>query len=390
MCSLKSLMSTTLSMATILGSDFKALTQTIFTSVSLILTGGLKMIHALPARRVTHREGCTSVIGRWLLACVAACFFLEGYAYSSDVPNVTFETAWHIHSDDSDQFKAVYRVDLDKMQVREIYRTDWTQIQDLAVSPDKNRVAVLVTRLRFIDGEPEVHNRITVIDGEGEIKYEILGASEGVAWSPDGKALAYTKGVHIEREGFRSTGTFLRDSITGESEKIYDKGLFLHWAAFDKRLYIMNDYEPGEVVVYDAVNHSVNETSYKTINFSPDGKLYWVSNAGADSVHLIATKDGADLTCRYAFLRDRADLGAHLTRWLNDRLLALFDRSGHSFLLDVVNGRTLEIAGNAFVIRGDDIYVSMPNMRIDKIRIDEADVLISEEEGLLAQGHEKD
>ena len=107
-------------------------------------------------------------------------------------------------------------------------------------------------------------------------------------------------------------------------------------------------------------------------------------------MHLIATKDGADLTCRYAFLRDRADLGAHLTRWLNDRLLALFDRSGHSFLLDVVNGRTLEIAGNAFVIRGDDIYVSMPNMRIDKIRIDEADVLISEEEGLLAQGHEKD
>ena len=340
---------------------------------------------ALYASGVARTRGCTPVIGRWLWACCAVCFLVHRDAYSSDVLNVTFETAMQIHSNDSDRYKTVYRVDLGKMQVAGIHRTDYDQIADLAVSPDKDSVAVLATRLRFIDGVPEVHNKVTVIDAQGQVKYEILGASEGIAWSPDGKALAYTMGTHVEGEGFHSTGTFCRDSITGESERIYDKGLFLHWAAFDKRLYIMNDYNLGEVVVYDPVNHSVNETPYKTIHLSPNGKFYYVWNGGL--VRLVSTEDGADLTSRYAFLHHPRTQRAPW--WLNEHLLA-FSGLGHcTHLFYIADGRTLKVPGKALAIRGDDIYVSVPTMQIDKLDIKEAEEFISEEEGLLSPDEQK-
>ncbi len=327
-------------------------------------------------REAIKAAGCVCAV--LSIAC-----FSPRHALSSEPPDIVFETAWHIFSDSSDQYKAVYRVDLGKMLVREIYHTDYNQIADLAVSPDKDSVAVLATRIRSIDGEPEVHNKITVIDGEGQIKCEIMGAAEGIAWSPDGKALAYTMGVPIENAGFRSTGTFLRDSVTGESEKIYDKGLLLHWAAFDKRLYIMNDYDLGEVVVYDPVDRSVNETPYTTINLSPDGKLYWVPKSeGSGSVGLISTEDGEDLSCRYTILK--GDIPYHFLRWLNARMLAFPGPGKCTHLFSVSDGRTLKVQGNILAIRGDDIYVSVPIMRLDKIKIGEAELLNGFEHNIMS------
>jgi hypothetical protein len=183
--------------------------------------------------------------------------------------------------------------DLATGEQRELYKTDLGRIFDYKVSPSGEMIAVLEQVLQYdVDSQianvqvrkRSVFERATlhIIDNMGNPIDDIQNVRR-FSWSPDGRGLTYVTGeFQSPYESYANTKAWIW-SATDESEKeISNRGSYVHWAAFDGRVYLWEQIDgiAGKVYAYSPLSGSVTETSHKSIYFSPTGAYYYHPGGG--------------------------------------------------------------------------------------------------------------
>lgn len=285
-------------------------------------------------------------------------------------------------SEDPALYRAVYVTNLLEGWVRQVHITDYDQVNEIAFCPETGRTAILAIRVRYPGPESEVSAKIAIVDGLGSLLKELTGASGGIAWSPDGTELAYTRGRHVPDEGFASEGTFIYSLRTDESRQVYDKGSTLHWARFDGRLYIKRGgFDPDGVVVYAPATGEVEETGLKDVDFSPDGKYLSVGYDEGDHTQLIDRESGADVQGRYAF--SKCGWARSRPVWLTPKMLVFKALKVQNYIVFLDTGKTLKATSPVIAVRGETVYLARPGLKIEAVPLDSLEVVFSEENGIL-------
>jgi len=183
--------------------------------------------------------------------------------------------------------------DLATGEQRELYKTDLGRIFDYRVSPSGEMIAVLEQVLQYdVDSQvanARVRNRavferatLHIIDNTGSPIDDIQNVRR-FSWSRDGRGLAYVTGeFRSPYEPYANTKAWIWNA-TDESEKqISNFGSYVHWAAFDGRVYLWEQIDgiAGKVYAYSPLSGSVAETSHKSIYFSPTGAYYYHPGGG--------------------------------------------------------------------------------------------------------------
>ena len=200
---------------------------------------------------------------------------------------------------------------------RLIYTSPFRYVDWISVSPNG-------TLISAIEPETETKNRLVIIDVDGKVIHVITDDVRRYEWSLDGGMIAYITGELDEDIGFRPTGAFIFDVVSGVStpivkdfpypkdEKYKGIGYDLKWAAHDSNLYISEFPWYGGNYMYDAHTGKTTPVPYKGIYFSPDAKYYFDNNPEAES-RLFVTASNEEITKR---VQDR--YGRRRWEWIPD------------------------------------------------------------------------
>ncbi len=208
--------------------------------------------------------------------------------------------------------------------------------------------------------------------------------SAQVAWSPspDKDEVAYITGTPIESGlGFLSKGVSILDVEDVEPRKIYgDGGWDIQWTEQDQMSLYIWDLGSKDPRVFRFNNSSrqprgLEETSHRSIHFSPSHKYYFHPSVEGDLFGILETTTDQDLTTinwtstdkhtenniRNSFLRSQQMQYAQPRGWINDHILVVpFYDSGEQlseFIYDFeantchfLNGVVIDISGQYILV----------------------------------------
>lgn len=178
----------------------------------------------------------------------------------------------------------VYRMDIATNEETPIFKPRYKWHQVLTVSPND-------TLFAFIEKKPgEFHSEessrqgrydvwpeafIRVVSRNGSLLHTLEDGMR-YTWSPDGNKIAFiTFDIKDADLTYRyPTGLWIFDTMSGEKKKVAASARRIKWAEFDNNLYF-TQYSAA-VLRYNTERAMVESTVYRGIDFSPDGKYYFV------------------------------------------------------------------------------------------------------------------
>jgi WD40 repeat protein len=215
-----------------------------------------------------------------------------------------------------------------------------------SVSPHGKLVAFVTSSQ---DERKRSVSRLFILTVDGTV-VATIDSVMSYSWSPNGFSVALITGYHVEDgEGFRPTGTKILDIESNRIRSLNFLTYDLQWASFDRRIYFI-EHKSGRVQAIDPELPTPEETNYRGIYFSPDGRYYFRPNYEGGGLG-IYRNDNTDLTDQ--FLRATGVVYADLA-WTNTSSLLVNDpnrmRSHGSqfFLYDVALNQVVEINGLVF------------------------------------------
>jgi hypothetical protein len=178
---------------------------------------------------------------------------------------------------------------------------------------------------------------LRIMKRDGTIVREITGVNDQFSTNADGTQIVYLTGMTIGGSAVASTGTWILDVKSGESEKINPGGQDVYWSKKDNSIYISPEvtYDKGNrfnpesrtfdktVLKYDPETKETISTLYGSCRFSSN-ETYYLSlgcEGMAFAVHETATNE--NITSRILGAYDTA--GKMPVRWVSDKLLVLED-----------------------------------------------------------------
>lgn len=172
---------------------------------------------------------------------------------------------------------------------RPVYRSEMSSTTGLSLSADGRYIALIeTTEGRVVDGEYAVlpKNRLIILDPSGNLIHMIDRDVRRYVFCCGSSSVAFIEGPYREGgAGYRSTGTFLRNFITGEETEIRlpqlaeDRylGIYdLNFAAFDGALYLKTRCPVAGSTIFRFVpgSEAPEPSQYNGFHFSPSGRFY--------------------------------------------------------------------------------------------------------------------
>jgi len=199
--------------------------------------------------------------------------------------------------------------------------------------------------------------RMVILGTDGSVRDSIPGVHK-YAWNPEGARIAYVTGTDSE-EGLRSTGTWIYDVATRQSQKILDVGDDVAWAEWDGNIYILAPTGAARnngVLRFDPKSGQASETSHKGIHFSPDGQYYYRGSGEGDpggEVFRTAGDGPVGIDFSIEELGRKSSAIAH--EWLGPgQLIAYSPIPGArvDYVVDVPSGNKRRVEGLLMHVRG--------------------------------------
>jgi len=130
---------------------------------------------------------------------------------------------------------------------------------------------------------------LVILDTKSKSELSSLKYGDSYSFSPKGDSIVYSTDYRGRLEGVApphnyESGIWIYVFKSGATKKILNESLgsydYINWSEHDGNIYL---YKAGKVESYDVLKQRIEETSYRGIYFSPDGK-YYASTPG-EGVH---------------------------------------------------------------------------------------------------------
>jgi hypothetical protein len=266
------------------------------------------------------------------------------------------------------------------------------------ISPGKHFVAFLVRprdpKQDEASGQFGYRQDLIVVDMQGHTMLRVEDTFD-FSWSPDGNAIVYlcdsdirTKYVEYGRVG---TGAFIYDFPSKQRKQISKTPSEVHWAKFDKRIYIVCGEVEQRVGVCNPQTGRITPTDYQNLHFSPDGDFYFDYPVVPGPSRLFGRTDNTDVTAQF-FPEKRLD-NLQIYRWLGSTHLLALEQDGkcHAqyIILDLRERKIRAIAGDilAFIEGSKEVVLGKPGVGVERIvPIDALPIRTKEQEAVFVQG----
>lgn len=218
----------------------------------------------------------------------------------------------------------------------EIYRDSQLDFweENIKVSPNGRLIgAVGMMKGHYLDKNFASYTRFSLVlfDSTGKLQKRIVDVPL-FDWSPSGDSIVYVTGKTYSDKEYPSTDRlWLLDLQTG---KTVDLGTTMHytrgivWTKFDGQIYV----HEGGVYRINPTTKVKQLTGYRDINFSPDGKYYFVTNPEPQYFRIYERETNKDVTP--AFIHGM--FVTNFSKWLSDsKGLVIGDVSFEKKIYDV-------------------------------------------------------
>lgn len=225
-------------------------------------------------------------------------------------------------------------------------------------------------------------SRLLLLELDGKV-VDSISAVRRYAWSPSGTQLVYISGKYTEDGiGFETTGTWLYDLQSGESNRIYSGGYDVAWALWDENIYIHNpgreSFPDASVLRYDVSRREVQATPHHGIYFSPNGSYYYDPPYEGGIVRVFDARSDERLPAADLLIRDPFGVyePTNVSGWLDDNTLVLpspIPRDLGDYVYDLTTRTLQQTAGrliSAIPGRNAQVLVLEGETVVEKARSD--------------------
>jgi len=198
---------------------------------------------------------------------------------------------------------------------REVYRSDGTIMDEVALSPTGNEIA-------FFEATGTGRAQIVIIDVSGRLVHVEKVVDRAIwqySWCCGSNKIAILTGGTSEDTRIKPESLYVVDVRTGKKAHIAGIGRIhrIHWASFDSSLYIKAFPAMGSrgqaalspVYRYDASSGRLSLTTHRAIVFSPDGLYYVDPSVEGSEARVYRTSDDQDVTQRLALPHHQIERG---------------------------------------------------------------------------------
>lgn len=198
---------------------------------------------------------------------------------------------------------------------REVYRSDGTIKDDVALSPNGSEIAFLEATGRGVA-------QVVIVDVSGRIVHveKVVGrAIWQYSWCCGSSKIALLTGGTSEDTRVKPESLYVVDVRTGTKVHVEGIGRMhrIHWASFDSSLYIKVSPPMGSrgqaavppVYRYHASSGRLSLTAHRAIIFSPDGLYYFDPSVEGSEARVYRTADDQDVTERLALPSHQKERG---------------------------------------------------------------------------------
>jgi len=200
--------------------------------------------------------------------------------------NTQFFIQEKLNNDEGHQLpKYLYKIDVNTGKEKVLFQTQKSGISKSCISPNSKYISLIETEwLKNAPGHNET--QLIIIDTTGNV-ISTISQVRAYTWNPDGNKIAYITGKYgpggLEGIGFNPDDNVNIIEVNNQQQKDVIQShqpYGLNWLSIDNqnRLYIMgrahNAYR--KIVYYDSNKKQTIKANVMGINFSPDGKYYYM------------------------------------------------------------------------------------------------------------------
>ncbi len=182
-------------------------------------------------------------------------------------------------------------------------------------------------------GKVDVKSMLIVIDTNGNILSRVDDAVI-FDWAPTSDKIVYGTGILYTDTGYpKANRLWIYVIKSANKEDIGVSSAWnLSWATFDSLIYI---HEKGGIFKIDPSTQLKIKTQYWDLNFSPDGKYYYIPNREGGGFYLFETKSNHEIA-----LPDINKKENRINYWLGKDELVVGDGIRDNRIINIVTGES--------------------------------------------------
>lgn len=262
-------------------------------------------------------------------------------------------------------YDTVYRIDLTAATVVPLFENS-VDISRVEQSKDGRRI--------ILEGWGVYSKHVVdVIDESGNHLARINNAVSATFIDPDGKRLAYAKGVADERHRNVTQGTWIHFLETGEEEKIYDDGEKVVWLPFNNALQISSERRGSKCYDYNLESLALTVSTAPVKHYSPGGALYWTLNEETHTYD-VWERESVRLLVREQYQSGDNHIPVNF-RWISSEIaiLTMSEPGSDNFLLLPRSGVRRKSPGYVLAASEDEsaVYYCGESLSIKKVTLED-------------------